>query len=44
MAFDANAGRILVTNASGQTRLDTDEALFHIVDTITYKLKCGLFT
>lgn len=35
MAFDANAGRILVTNASGQTRLDTDEALFHIVDTLS---------
>jgi hypothetical protein len=31
MGFLASAGRIHVTNAAGETRLDTDEKLFHIV-------------
>jgi hypothetical protein len=31
MAFDADAGRILITNASGETRLDTNQDLFHTI-------------
>jgi hypothetical protein len=32
LSFDANAGRILITDGDGNTRLDTDDGLFHIVD------------
>jgi hypothetical protein len=31
LTFSATAGRILVTDASGNERLDTDDGLFHIV-------------
>jgi hypothetical protein len=31
MTFDATAGRILVTDANGVEKLDTNDALFHIV-------------
>lgn len=34
MSFMARLGRILITNAAGQKRLDTDEDLFHIVTTL----------
>lgn len=31
MSFFANSGRIRVTDADGLTKLDTDDALFHVV-------------
>lgn len=32
MSFDANAGRIVITDGSGNVRLDTDDGLFHVVN------------
>lgn len=32
MSFEADAGRILITDALGSKRLDTDDGLFHIVN------------
>jgi len=34
MAIDITAGRVLVTNAAGATRLDTNQDLFHILTTL----------
>lgn len=34
MSFEAHDGRILLTNAAGEVRLDTDLGLFHTTDVI----------